>query len=589
MPSIVRGSYKELSAELGKGEERRKIPGKHTRLKYHVFTASSNATLVLETEGPCRHSEHSIATFHIRITPCARGFEQSQDRCVCDRRLVEHLNVTVCNIDDLSIKRVGGIWLQYDKQLLRIHTSCPLDYCQVASETISLSSPETQCANHRTGVICGACQGEHSIVLGTSRCLPCTSRYTIIWLTLVFAVAGVALVALLLLCNMSISSGTLNGLVLYANVTSISGLLQQCSIHPVLSVFISWINLDFGIETCFYIGMDTYQKTWLQFVFPLYVWLLVLGIIVASYYSTTAVKVFGTNNIALLATLFLLSYTKILKTIITGLTFTEVLVSRADDVSDQLVPNKVWTYDGNIEYLKGKHVALFTASLLFLLLLFLPYTLLLIFGQHLRSMSVRKRWVLWLIHSAAFISIMDAYHAPYQRRHRYWTGLMLLIRCFLFLAFATNQASYALITNMYAITVTVIVILIFKTFTTSIYKKFPISVLEISFVLNLGVLSCTITYLIARANESNILCKAVTSSICISLLTFICILGYHTHLRIKNWPCYVSIGHKILAVWHWRRSYVVIREESETIEYGPKPPTTTLVQLQEPLLDDEPL
>ena len=63
-----------------------------------------------------------------------------------------------------------------------------------------------------------------------------------------------------------------------ANIVSITGLtsLQSCSsIHPMLSVFIAWINLDFGIETCFYSGMDTYQKTWLQFAFPLYILLLI--------------------------------------------------------------------------------------------------------------------------------------------------------------------------------------------------------------------------------------------------------------------------------------------------------------------------
>ena len=73
-----------------------------------------------------------------------------------------------------------------------------------------------------------------------------------------------------------------------------------------------------------------------------------VAIIVASYYSSTAMKVFGRNNIAILATLFLLSYSKLLKTIITALSVTQVLVGSAEDVSSPLVPNKVWTYDGNI-------------------------------------------------------------------------------------------------------------------------------------------------------------------------------------------------------------------------------------------------
>jgi len=42
----------------------------------------------------------------------------------------------------------------------------------------------------------------------------------------------------------------------------------------VFSVFIAWLNLDIGIETCFYDEMTAYSKTWLQFVFPVYIWLL---------------------------------------------------------------------------------------------------------------------------------------------------------------------------------------------------------------------------------------------------------------------------------------------------------------------------
>ena len=38
-------------------------------------------------------------------------------------------------------------------------------------------------------------------------------------------------------------------------------------------------HLDLGIETCFYDGMDAYVKTWLQFVFPIYIWG-VIGLII---------------------------------------------------------------------------------------------------------------------------------------------------------------------------------------------------------------------------------------------------------------------------------------------------------------------
>ena len=250
-------------------------------------------------------------------------------------------------------------------------------------------------------------------------------------------------------------------------------------------------------------------------------------------YSSTAMKVFGRNNIAILATLFLLSYSKILKTIITALNSTQVLVSSADNVSDQIVPQRLWTHDGNIEYLKGKHVALFTVALLLLLFLFLPYTLLLTFGQCIRSMSARKRCVSRVIHSTVFVSIMDAYHAPYKRRHRYWTGFMLLMRCVLFLAIASFNTDSGISTDMYVTTLVIITRLIVKILATKIYNHLHLDLLELWFHLNLLVLSSTLCYLLTNSTSSDsVLCKCMSASFSIIFITF---SVWHTRL-----PCLPS-------------------------------------------------
>ena len=142
---------------------------------------------------------------------------------------------------------------------------------------------------------------------------------------------------------------------------------------------------------------------------------------------------------AILATVFLLSYTKLLKTIFIAISFTHVLGSHRNTTSAQLVPHAVWFYDGNLPFLGKRHAILFAVSLLFFVFLFLPYTLLLTFGQCLRSTSLRWACLRRLKRSTVFVSVMDAYHAPYNARHRYWTGLMLLIRCVLFLAFTMSK------------------------------------------------------------------------------------------------------------------------------------------------------
>ena len=142
--------------------------------------------------------------------------------------------------------------------------------------------------------------------------------WVLLWVP-AFALAGIALVVALIFLNITVSEGNINGLVFYANIVR----ANQATFFPTntsnsfLSWFIAWINLDLGIETCFYNGLDAYVKTWLQFIFPLYIWVLVIVIIVSSYYSTTAAKLSGRNAVQVLATLFLLSYAKLLRVIIT--------------------------------------------------------------------------------------------------------------------------------------------------------------------------------------------------------------------------------------------------------------------------------
>ena len=84
----------------------------------------------------------------------------------------------------------------------------------------------------------------------------------------------------------------------------------------------------------------------------------------------------------------------------------------------------VWLYDANIDYLAGKHIPLFIMAVLVFLFLFLPYILLLLFGQWLQALS-HLRLFSW-VNSARLKPFMDSYHAPCKAKHRYWPGLLLV-------------------------------------------------------------------------------------------------------------------------------------------------------------------
>ena len=123
--------------------------------------------------------------------------------------------------------------------------------------------------------------------------------------SLAFALAGICLMMCLMMLNLTVSTGTIKGLIFYANIVRANNAIffPGQSANRFLSWFIAWLNFDLGIETCFYDGLTAYAKTWLRFVFPVYIWILVSAILISSHYSTRAAKICGNNAVQVLATL----------------------------------------------------------------------------------------------------------------------------------------------------------------------------------------------------------------------------------------------------------------------------------------------
>ena len=186
-----------------------------------------------------------------------------------------------CNTQTNTINRTGNVWVGFsnESECTLLTTNCPLDYCNQGLVSFSITEPDPQCALNRSGVLCGDCANGLSLVLGTNRCAKCSNA----WLALLlpFALAGIALVVLLIALNMTVSVGTINGLIFYANVVKIEeSFFFPDKPIPVLSQFISWINLDLGIEVCFFDGVSPCSKAWLQYVFSIYIWLILTLIVI---------------------------------------------------------------------------------------------------------------------------------------------------------------------------------------------------------------------------------------------------------------------------------------------------------------------
>ena len=495
-----------------------------TELNYTVFSLSQRVKIEMHPEGsPCYYNS-KLQYWLVQLNQtCPPGFNISEEArsCVCEPRLAHYTNH--CNITNglgqITRESNQHFWVGYDNlsHELILHPYCPFDYCVNDTKVFPLNNTDSQCAYNRSGLLCGRCKEGYSLVLGTHQCRKCMNSH--LALLIAFALMGIALVFLLLVCKLTVATGTLSGLVFYANIVGPNRtIFLPAGSTNAFSVFIAWLNLDFGIETCFYNGMDASSKTWLQFVFPVYIWVLVGLMILASHYSQRFANLLGSNPVSVLATLILLSYTKVLRTLISASSFTDL------DYPNNSI-RRVWLHDANIDYLLGRHIPLFLMALFFFLFLFLPYTFLLLFGQWLQAIS-HLRLFSW-VNSARLKPFMDSYHAPYKAKHRYWPGLLLVLRFVLTLVFAFNDPSV----NLLAILVGAGVLQLWAWASHGVYKNWCLDILEGSFVLNLIILGAA-TYYVDKINGSNF--AVGYTSVTIALVTFIAILAYHMLQQLRQ-------------------------------------------------------
>ena len=120
------------------------------------------------------------------------------------------------------------------------------------------------------------------------------------------------LVLLPFVLNLTVTDGNINAVLFYANIVSIISPIFFPNNNSITDVLVSLLNLDLGIETCFYNGVDALAKKLLQLVFSVYLIFIASLIIITSHYSSRIQQLTACRALPALATLFLLSYTKTL-------------------------------------------------------------------------------------------------------------------------------------------------------------------------------------------------------------------------------------------------------------------------------------
>ena len=522
----------------------------------------------------------------IYLDDCPSGFVLIKNACNCQRAFSEVTgHEDLCDSSTGLIKCPQQDWMKpildenQTYQDFMWSPNCPAHLCRNDKDNwLNFSSDNVDflCLEYRTAMLCGACLQNYSLTLSSLKCSKCNSN-NYLSLLLVFALAGFALIASLLLLRMTVADGTINGLIFYVNITNVirDHIFPQETLPPnPLTLFLSWLNLDFGISTCFFAGLNNYSYTWLQFVFPFYLWFLVGLIILACKYSSRAMKLFGSNPVAVLATVVLMSYNKLLHTSQQILSYVTVYYSNGTQ-------EKRWKIDPNLRYFQGKHIPLAMFGLFIIIVFLIPYILLITFSHYLQKYSNNGR-LKWLI---KIKPILDAYYAPFCKNTRYWVGLMLFTRTCLSITYSTLK-------NTEHFTILVIVssiltgITLFSWLHHKIYHKNFVNVLEGSFIANVIILSIATHHVTREHNNRQLIFSYI--SIGIAFIEFLAILAFHAWHRLNLKLLYIKYCKRCKS-----RSAGPLPNTSHCVpklkdldKPGSKTSTTMVFDIREPLLDD---
>ena len=383
-PGVLYASVTLPGVRLAPQQEVQWIENECSATEYQIYGLPQNISMQLSNR-----PGNSLMSISVTLQPCEKGFTLQNDsggllQCKCTDFLSSFW--VTCDINLGTVNRSGLQWIGLDPNGTEaLANICPLKYCKSSTAGMSLAKSADICAGGRIGVLCGICPDGLSVMFGSADCQKCSN----VWLLtiLIYVVLGVLLVAILFALNLTVTSGILYGIIFYANILIVNSTVffSQSHLAP-LEIIVSFVNLDLGFPLCFYDGMDDVTKTGLQFVFPVYLLVISLAIVLSSHYclswsSTSAVscthkmtQFIGKRAVNVLATLIYLSYSKVLRTVIDIFTSTIVYLNNRSMMI-------VWSYDGTIKYLQGKHIVLFVLAIVASLFL-LIYTILLTFIPH---------------------------------------------------------------------------------------------------------------------------------------------------------------------------------------------------------------
>ena len=407
----------------------------------------------------------------INLENCPIGFEIYQkQQCKCSKAILKLQYLAKCEISyelsknqkifpNITISRpstltswIGLLNTSHEMNVFGAASTCFL-YCNtirnfnvfVIKENASIEIADIKnlgnsaplCLEYREGPLCSQCLPGYSVTFSSNQCKICSNWWLLT--LIVYAVIGPLFIYILYTLKLTLTTGTLYGIIFYAQIIVLfkidsnyqQGLLSTYY-YRLTNGIISLINLnlDTNIPLCLYDGMTELVRSGLGLVFPVYLLLIVVGLIVASRYSVKLSNKISHSSVQVLVTVVHLSFARLLTSVLDVFSSVEIFTNTTE------LPRIVWYNDATVEYGKGSHLILMIITSLIVVPILLVHMIILIAGKLLLKIDKLREYIR---------PIDEAMHAPFKSNSEFSFSINVLFVSVVYIMYIRHVTASLLI------------------------------------------------------------------------------------------------------------------------------------------------
>ena len=449
-----------------------------------------NATLFMYTVSP----RQNYIKMDVQLTKCPPGFKLNQTNLVCVCNAEAYSGVFKCDADTFHSYLPSGYWAG----LMKAHTNrqeLVISFCLFCDYSLSMANEsdlkfvplpqdytklsETVCGRSRTGTVCSMCQENYTIHFHSPayQCKP-EGPYGCHWGWVFYTLSELVPVTLVFIIvlgfNISFTSGTINGFILFIQLfqsldihASGTIVLPESIKHEIYDwtqsyqIIYGMFNLNFfnseSLSFCLWKGASALDMYAVKYVTILYTLFLVVAVIwimkscggkcFGKFCRITSVK---TSIIHGISTFLVISYAQCVK--ISLLLLMPANFS-ADEKAGFIPPTRVWL-NGELTYFSKEHLTYAIPAVFCLLTIGLfPLALLLAYPLLNKLLAAFGCENVNLISQQISISslkpLLDSIQGCFKDNFRFFAGLYFMYRWIILVIFMSPGAfgSYYTIVN----------------------------------------------------------------------------------------------------------------------------------------------